>query len=90
MFIIVKFTIVLNSNMSSKILKKINNIELLRDIVIIFVVLYRYTSHYSQNYFLRLFNYSLIIAKHGWTNIDIFCIVSEYYIARINLLKIKS
>ena len=76
--------------MSSKILKKISNIELLRDKVIIFVVLYHYTSHYSQNYFLRIYNCLLTIAKHGWTNIDIFCIVSEYNIARINLLKIKS
>ena len=76
--------------MSSKILKKIKNIELLRDKVIIFIVLYHYTSRYSQNYFLRLYNYSLTIAKHGWTNIDIFWIVSGYNIVRINLLKIKS
>ena len=76
--------------MSSKIFKKLNNIDLLRDIIIIFFVLYHYTSHYSQNYFLKLYNYPLTIAKHGWTSIDIFCIVSEYYIAIINPLKIKS
>ena len=81
MFIIVIFTIVLYNNMSSKITKRLNNIDLLRGVAIIFVVLYHYTSHYSPEYLLRSDNWSLTIAKYGWSGVDIFFIVSGYCIA---------
>ena len=88
MFNIVIFTIVLYKNMSSKILKKLNNIILLRDTVTIFVVIYHHMSHYLGDYVLRLDGWLPTTVKHLYSSI--FFIVSGYCIVLKILLKIKS
>ena len=75
--------------MTSKISKRIENIDFLRGVAIIFVVLYHYTSHYSPEYLLRSDNWSLTIAKYGWSGVDIFFIVSGYCIA-MTIVKTKN
>lgn len=60
---------------------RIINIDILRGIAILFVVLFHYTSHYSPEYLLRSDNWSLSIASYGWSGVDIFFIVSGYCIA---------
>ena len=60
---------------------RILNIDILRGIAILFVVIFHYTSHYSPEYLLRSDNWSLGIASYGWSGVDIFFIVSGYCIA---------
>ena len=54
--------------------------DFLRAIAIIFVSLFHYTYHYDSEYLLRSDNWSLEIAKFGWSGVDIFFIVSGYCI----------
>ena len=74
----------------NKQINRIHQIDALRAIAIIFVVCFHFMWHYSPEYLLRDDRWSLQLASYGWTGVDIFCIVSEYYIAIINPLKIKS
>lgn len=67
--------------MASKVKERLENIDLLRGVAIIFVVLYHYTNHYPPEYLLRTDNWFLPIAKYGWSGVDIFFIVSGYCIA---------
>ncbi len=66
--------------MLSKISKRLDYIDLLRGVAIIFVVIYHYTSHYNPEYLLRNDNWSLEIGKYGWSGVDIFFVVSGYCI----------
>ena len=72
MYINVIFTIVLYNNMSYKILKKLNSIGLLRDMVTTFVVIYHHMSDYLQDYLLRLDDWLLTIVKHVYTSVYFF------------------
>ena len=56
-------------------------IDNLRAVAIILVVLFHYTYHYESEYLLRSDNWSLKIAKFGWSGVDLFFIVSGYCIA---------
>ena len=47
-------------------------IDNLRAVAIILVVLFHYTYHYDSEYLLRSDNWSLEIAKFGWSGVDIF------------------
>lgn len=67
--------------MASKVKERLENIDLLRGVAIIFVVLFHYTNHYPPEYLLRTDNWFLPIAKYGWSGVDIFFIVSGYCIA---------
>lgn len=67
--------------MVPKVNERLKNIDLLRGVAIIFVVLFHYTNHYSPEYLLRTDNWFLPIAKYGWSGVDIFFIVSGYCIA---------
>tara|TARA_Y100001958_G_C21121395_1_gene465397 strand:+ start:49 stop:1056 length:1008 start_codon:yes stop_codon:yes gene_type:complete len=67
--------------MVPKVKERLENIDLLRGVAIIFVVLFHYTNHYSPDYLLRTDNWFLPIAKYGWSGVDIFFIVSGYCIA---------
>ncbi len=67
--------------MVPKVKERLENIDLLRGVGIIFVVLFHYTNHYSPEYLLRTDNWFLPIAKYGWSGVDIFFIVSGYCIA---------
>jgi len=58
--------------MSSKILKKLNSIGLLRDMVTTFVVIYHHMSDYLQDYLLRLDDWLLTIVKHVYTSVYFF------------------
>ena len=58
--------------MSSKIFKKLNSIDLLRDTVTIFVVIYHHISHYLQDYLLQLDDRLLTIVKHVYTSVYFF------------------
>mgnify|MGYP005989283905 FL=1 len=61
---------------------RIQNIDILRGIAILFVVLFHYTSsHYSQDYLLRTDGWTLELARYGWSGVDIFFVVSGYCIA---------
>jgi len=60
---------------------RINNIDILRGLAIIFVVLFHYTSHYSPNYLLRTDDWTLNVASYGWSGVDIFFVVSGFCIA---------
>ena len=67
-------------NTNQKIDNRIKNIDILRGIAILLVVIFHYTSHYSPEYLLRSDNWSLDIAKYGWSGVDIFFVVSGYCI----------
>ena len=67
--------------MTSKVNERLENIDLLRGVAIIFVVFFHYTYHYSVEYLLRTDEWSLPIARYGWSGVDIFFIVSGYCIA---------
>lgn len=67
-------------NENQKIDNRIKNIDILRGIAILLVVIFHYTSHYSPEYLLRSDNWSLDIAKYGWSGVDIFFVVSGYCI----------
>ena len=56
-------------------------IDNLRAVAIILVVLFHYTYHYESEYLLRSDNWSLEIAKFGWSGVDLFFIISGYCIA---------
>lgn len=56
-------------------------IDNLRAVAIILVVLFHYTYHYESEYLFRSDNWSLKIAKFGWSGVDLFFIVSGYCIA---------
>ena len=56
-------------------------IDNLRAVAIILVVIFHYTYHYESTYLLRSDNWSLEIAKFGWSGVDLFFIVSGYCIA---------
>jgi len=56
-------------------------IDNLRAVAIILVVLFHYTYHYESEYLLRTDNWSLEIAKFGWSGVDLFFIISGYCIA---------
>lgn len=60
---------------------RIKNIDILRGIAILFVVLFHYTSHYSPEYLLRTDKWTLDIASYGWSGVDIFFVVSGFCIA---------
>jgi len=75
-----KISIVEMINMSKK-ENRINNIDILRGMAIIFVVLFHYTAYYSPNYLLRTDNWTLSLAKYGWSGVDIFFVVSGFCIA---------
>ena len=66
--------------MPSKISNRLDYIDTLRGVAIIFVVIYHYTSHYEPEYLLRNDNWSLEIGKYGWSGVDIFFVVSGYCI----------
>lgn len=57
-----------------------HQIDILRGIAIIFVVLFHYTSHYSPEYLMRSDKWTLDIARFGWSGVDIFFVVSGYCI----------
>ncbi len=67
--------------MTSKVNERLENVDLLRGVAIIFVVFFHYTYHYSVEYLLRTDEWSLPIARYGWSGVDIFFIVSGYCIA---------
>ena len=70
--------------MPSKISKRLENIDYLRGIAIIFVVSYHYISHYSTQYLFFTDNWFgpfVEYANYGWSGVDIFFIVSGYCIA---------
>tara|TARA_B100001063_G_scaffold246464_1_gene285798 strand:+ start:272 stop:1294 length:1023 start_codon:yes stop_codon:yes gene_type:complete len=67
--------------MLSKNKERIENIDILRGVAIIFIVLYHYTAHYSPDYLFRSDNWSSDITKHLWVGVDIFFILSGYCIA---------
>lgn len=67
--------------MTSKVRERLENIDLLRGVAIIFVVFFHYTYHYTPEYLLRSDEWFLPIAKYGWSGVDIFFIVSGYCIA---------
>ena len=67
-------------NENQKIDNRIKNIDILRGIAILLVVIFHYTSHYSPEYLLRSDNWSLDIAKYGWSGVDIFFVVCGYCI----------
>ena len=56
-------------------------VDNLRAVAIILVVIFHYTYHYESTYLLRSDNWSLEIAKFGWSGVDLFFIVSGYCIA---------
>ena len=61
--------------MPSKISKRLENIDYLRGIVIIFVVFYHYVSHYSAEYLYLTDNWFSPLVKYanyGWSGVDIF------------------
>jgi len=60
---------------------RINNIDILRGLAIIFVVLFHYTAHYSPKYLLRTDDWTLNVASYGWSGVDIFFVVSGFCIA---------
>ena len=64
-------------------------IDNLRAVAIILVVIFHYTYHYESTYLLRSDNWSLEIAKFGWSGVDLFFIVSGYCIA-MTITKSKS
>ncbi len=64
-------------------------IDNLRAVAIILVVLFHYTYHYDSEYLLRSDNWSLEIAKFGWSGVDIFFIVSGYCIG-MTIIKTKN
>ncbi len=66
--------------MTPKVNERLENVDLLRGVAIIFVVLFHYTSHYPTEYLLRTDGWSLALAKYGWSGVDIFFIVSGYCI----------
>ena len=68
-------------NTNQKIDNRIKNIDILRGIAILLVVIFHYTSHYSPEYLLRSDNWSLDIAKYGWSGVDIFFVVSGFLMA---------
>lgn len=57
-----------------------NYIDSLRGMAIIFVVVFHYTYHYSNEYLFRNNNFSLDLGKYGWSGVDIFFIVSGFCI----------
>ena len=65
-------TIVSINIMLSKNKERIENIDILRGIAIIFIVLYHYTAHYSPDYLFRSDNWTSDITKHLWVGVDIF------------------
>ena len=67
--------------MTLKVNERLENVDLLRGVAIIFVVFFHYTYHYPTEYLLRTDDWSLPIAKYGWSGVDIFFIVSGYCIA---------
>ena len=67
--------------MYSKNDKRIDKIDMLRGVAILFVVFFHYTSHYSPDYLLRDDNWSLNLASYGWSGVDIFFIISGFCIA---------
>lgn len=67
--------------MLSKNKERIENIDLLRGVAIVFIVLYHYTAHYSPDYLFRSDNWTSGISKHLWVGVDIFFILSGYCIA---------
>ena len=62
-------------------INRINQIDVLRGIAIIFVVCFHFMWHESPEYLLRDDNWSLELASYGWTGVDIFFIVSGFCIA---------
>tara|TARA_B100000989_G_scaffold296485_1_gene279823 strand:- start:276 stop:1298 length:1023 start_codon:yes stop_codon:yes gene_type:complete len=67
--------------MLSKNKERIVNIDILRGVAIIFIVLYHYTAHYSPDYLFRSDNWTSDVTKHLWVGVDIFFILSGYCIA---------
>ena len=67
--------------MTLKVNERLENVDLLRGVAIIFVVFFHYTYHYSVEYLLRTDDWSLSIARYGWSGVDIFFIISGYCIA---------
>ena len=67
--------------MKLKVKERLENVDLLRGVAIILVVFFHYTYHYESTYLLRSDNWSLEIAKFGWSGVDLFFIVSGYCIA---------
>jgi len=67
--------------MSLKNKERIENIDILRGVAIIFIVLYHYTAHYTPDYLFRSDNWTSDVSKHFWVGVDIFFILSGYCIA---------
>lgn len=64
-------------------------IDSLRGLSILFVIIFHYTYHYNTEYLLRTDNWSLDIAKYGWSGVDIFFVISGYCIG-MTIVKISS
>ncbi len=75
--------------MPSKISKRLDYIDLLRGIAILFVVIYHYSYHYNPEYLLRDDEWYLEIGKYGWSGVDIFFVVSGYCIG-MTIIRCKS